>query len=368
MLEHAARHNDLISKKFSELSELDQVNNIDQAISHYSKYDFGFDEEAFRKWLKENPSKPKKNETLGDYLHHQAEQFEKKNPSVKLQEVAGNATEDMKKIATECRGNLDCAKLKISAWMDKTLSKSCVIKTPESQRDLASMMLITNSSYFISYLTDKSPDKEFPTELLVNNLFWQPIMSEMGCRATLANGKIGQKVQFGQQSAYKHYGKNYVNYMISSPLYNISLMGIITAKDAIQGKEIKWKDLGIKFGALTVYDAGYAVNRILIVQNPLFLKQYPNLKEGIQRFNTRKLPRSLAPAASQVSYYSLDWGTRLGIGWLNTRFYQWYMKQVEKQLKTQKEDAPSSTSTSDADLKKMKTIGTPDDSLSRPGR
>lgn len=343
MLKHAAYHNELAELPLSKFSDAERSRKIDQMIDHYAQYDTNIDGDAFKAWLKENPGMVDEGETLGAYANKQFKEFEKKHPSVKPGEVAEHVTDDMRKIAKECKGSLDCAKTKITAWGEKKLSKSCVWRNEEARRDLINMMLLTNSSYFVSYLTDDKADKEFPIDLMVNNLLWQPYLAEKGCLGALGNNQIGQKINFGQVSAFANYGSRYKTFLYASPKYNFTLVTISTIKDAYQGKEIDWATQALKIGALTFYDGVYANNRILLVQNPFFLKHFPNLKERQQRFYAKdisnpllkkafgkKLDPSLQTAFSNVSYYPLDWGVRIGIGVGNTRIYQWYMDAINE--------------------------------------
>lgn len=356
MLNHAAYHNDIIPIQFSTLSNTTRTKAVNETIEHYARYDRSFDQPAFIKWMEQNSSKdeylkwlkenPEKlsakqlaeKDTIGAFLNRQYIEFEKKNPPVNLQAISENVAGDMRKIAKECGGKLDCAKVKIADWMKKTLGKSCIAGSPASQRDLASMMLLTNSTYFITYATDKSDDKEFPFDLMVTNLFWQPFLAEAGCKASQSGQKIGQKINFGQQSAYANYGKNYATYMKLSPAYNATVMGVITAKDLIKGNEIDWAKRGAQFLALNFYDAAYANQRILLVQNPLYLKKFQNLKEGIDRAAFKNIPnKALGSALANTTYYSLDWGSRIAIGMANTRIYQSYMKMIDEQVTQQRD-------------------------------
>ncbi len=331
----SAYYNDRILKEFSAFPNSVWNQEIEKTIDDFAAYDQAFQAKEFKKWLRDHPSEMKPTTTLGDYLSERQKQFAKlrpSNPSRQLSQVAQDLPETLSDVSKACGSNVPCQESRISGWLTRKLKNSCISGNRASaMRNMVTSLALTNASYAMTYA--HRPEDGFPWTLMATNLFWTPIMAEMGCRNTLSEGKssLGKKIDLGQPLERRekliHMGKSYVNYMKISPLYSASYLAINVSGQLISGKknlsDIDLRDLSQQFVSMTLYDAVYAVPRIILVTDPLYMKGFPKLRQGISNRTGRAV-------FTEAIYTPIDWGTRIAIGSVNTEIFMWWQKQQDK--------------------------------------
>lgn len=317
-LEGAAHYNDGIYKKFSALSQEEWTPAIESTIDHFGKYDKKFDAASFKKWLKENPSEIKPNETVGEYLKRNHEPFIKKNPEGKIEDIVADADLELRAINKACKNDLPCNEKKITAMIAEKFNKTCIGKhKKEVLKSMITNLALTNIGYGVS--TAKHPENGFPVDLMATNLIWTYIFTSVGCRNTFENSKIGGKINLGNRVTFstetaKIKANNYISYMILSPLSNATYVGFHTMRQVYEGKK-EWKDVHVwdltkQVASLTLYDAIYPVPRTVFLTDPLYLKGIP----AWGKYLDKKLPKVPAVGAQ----YLTDWGSRISLSFINT--------------------------------------------------
>jgi hypothetical protein len=331
----SAYYNDRILKEFSAFPSSVWDQEIEKTIDDFAAYDQAFDSKEFKKWLSDHPSEKKPNTTLGDYLAERQKQFAKlhpSSPSQQLSQAAKELPETLSDVSKTCGSNVTCQESRLGGWLSRKLKNSCISGNRASaMRNMVTSLALTNASYAMTYA--HHPEDGFPWTLMATNLFWTPIMAEMGCRNTLSEGKstLGKKIDFGQPLERRekliHMGKSYVNYMKISPLYSASYLAINVSGQLISGKknlsDIDMQDLSQQFVSMTLYDAVYAVPRIILVTDPLYMKGFPKLRQGIANHTRRAV-------FTEAIYTPIDWGTRIAIGSVNTEIFMWWQKQQDQ--------------------------------------
>lgn len=331
-LEGAAYHNDQIFKKFSEIPEAHWEDELNKTIDHYAAYDLDFHAPSFKQWLKESQVKLDPKSTMGKYLQDQNAAFVKKYPKGKIENVVNDLAEDIKKVAKECKGDLACNEQKVAAVMEKNQSKLCFMKKENRKSALKSMITgiaFANAGYAMT--TAQDPQHDYPYDLTLNNLIWTPIITEMGCRSTLGTGSIGSKIElnkpiYASKEWWTRAGNKYISYMILSPISNASYVAFHTGKQLIQNK-IEWKDVSMwdlskQVASLSLWDAVYPVPRMVMVTDPLYLKGVP----GFNKYLSSKWSSKGAVAPT----YALDWGSRLGLSYLNSKWVNWWVGKSDE--------------------------------------
>ena len=324
-LEGAAYYNDQIFKKFSEIPKAEWDRSLEATINNFAQYDAKFDAPSFKKWLSENPLEIKPSETMGSYLKRNNERFLKKYPEGKIEDVVSEIPGELKKIAKECGKDPACNEKKIGAMLADKLKNTCLGKHMSvAVKSMITSLALTNIGYGIS--TAKHPEGGYPYDLMLTNLLWTPIMASIGCRNTLEQGSIGNKVDFGQRVTFstenaKIKFNNYVSYMILSPLSNATYVGFHTTRQLISGEK-EWKDvhmwdLAKQVGSITLYDAMYVTPRMIFITDPLYLKGIPAMGGFLNR-NMSSIP------ATGLTYLT-DWGSRVGLSFVNTEALNWWL-------------------------------------------
>jgi hypothetical protein len=325
MLKSGAHYNDEIFKTLGYVEKENLTAKLDEVIDQFSKYDQKFykKSELYKHWIKENPGTIKPDTKIGDYLNERYQKFNKVFPDRELKKIASELPEELKKIALECKANQACNEKKIEGLLARTLNDSCLgTNKSAAMRSMITGMALTNGGYFMSYA--QNPEEGYPYDMMVNNLLWTPIVSEMGCRNTLAKGEIGKKVDFGQINRIERFKtgvNNYVSYMVISPLTEVSYVAFHTTQQLNKGEK-EWKDISIKdlskqVASLTVWDAVYPVPRMVLVTDPLFMKGFPKLKS----YYGKKIPNKYI---AETAYTLTDASSRIGISWANT----WLIKNA----------------------------------------
>ena len=341
--ESAARYNDEIFKKASDLSDAEWSRSVDDAIDHFADYDSRMDAEDFKKFLKNNPEAALKNEDIGKYLNRRYQAYKQAVPETELTKVAGELKDDLAKIGKECGENKACHEKKVSSLLAKKLNSTCLGKNKaEAVRSMVTGLALTSAGLFASYA--KNPKAGYPYDMLASTLFWTPIMSELGCRNTIAKGEIGNKIDFGQISwkeKLKVGANNYIEYMVLSPLTNVTYAGFHTIQQVARGekewKDVNLKEMGLQIASLTAWDAVYPVPRMVLITDPLYMKGFPQLRKTYYR----KIPNNMA---AETSYLATDFGTRIGINFVNTEMFNWWLKQSDKMWDTNFNTVGSQTS------------------------
>ena len=325
----AAQYNEQIFKNLGEIPEEKLTPVLNDAIDNFGKYDGNIDANGFKSWLKENPGNIKSENSLGTHLNERYQSFKKIHPEVDLKKVAAEFPDELKKIALECGENIACNEGKVKSLFLKKFDKSCVGKFKEQAlRSMVTGIALTNAGYFISY--SKHPEKGYPFDLMANNLLWTPIITELGCRNTLANGEIGKKIDFGQISTkekIKIGANNYVQYMKLSPLSNVSYVAFHTTKQLLEGeknwKDVNMLDLSKQVGSMSIWDSVYPVPRMVLVTDPLFMKGFPQLRN----YYYQKIPTAVA---AEGSYILTDSSFRIGLSFLNTELMNTWVKKSDE--------------------------------------
>jgi hypothetical protein len=328
-LEGAAYYNDQIFKKFSDLPVESWNDEIEKTINHFAAYDGKFHAPSYKKWLKENPAEINPKSTVGEYLNKQNEAFLKKHPEGKIQELVAEMPDELRTIANACEKDVNCHKTKIGALISTKFNNTCISKfKSEALKSMITSLALTNAGYGIS--TASHPEDGYPYDLMMTNLIWTPIMAELGCRNTLEKGGIGKKVDLGQRVTFsadnlKSKMNNYISYMILSPVSNATYVAFHTSKQLIKGEK-KWEDISMwdltkQVGSLTVYDAIYPVPRMVFITDPLYMKGIP----AWGKYLNKKLPKAPATGAT----YFTDWGSRIGLSFVNTELVNVWVKKSD---------------------------------------
>jgi hypothetical protein len=341
--EAAAKYNDQIFFKVSDLNATEWSQSVDHAIDQFAIYDNALDADAFKKFIHENPGSPAKDEQLGKYLNERFQAFKQGAPTANLDQAAAELPDELRKIAKDCGKNKSCHEQKVGGWVSKKLSGTCLGKNKEEAvRSMVTGLALTSAGLFASYA--KNPDGGYPFDMLASTLFWTPIMSELGCRNTLAKGEIGNKVDFGQISRKEKIKtglNNYIEYMVLSPLTNVTYAGFHTIQQVARGekewKDVNLKEMGIQIAALSTWDAIYPVPRMVLITDPLFMKGFPQLRKSY----LRKIPNK---AVAEGAYLTTDFGTRIGLNFLNTEMFNWWLKQSDQMWDTHFNTVGSQTS------------------------
>ncbi len=341
--EAAAHYNDELFKKASQLSKEDWSKSVDNAIDQFAVYDGNLDAEAFKKFIKENPGQIGKEEQLGKYVNSRYQDFKQAVPQADLEKVAAELPDELRKIAKECGENKVCHEKKIGGYLTRKLNSTCLGKNKaEAVRSMVTGLTLTSVGLFGSYA--KNPEAGYPFDMLSSTLFWTPIMSELGCRNTIAKGEIGNKIDFGQitrKEKIKIGMNNYVEYMILSPLTNVTYAGFHTMQQVARGekewKDVNMKEIGMQIASLSAWDAIYPVPRMVMITDPLYMKGFPQLRKQFQR----KIPNKFA---SESAYLATDFGTRIGINFVNTEMFNMWLKQSDKMWNTNFNTVGSQTS------------------------
>jgi len=346
ILTHAANYNEQIAKTIGDSPLEVQGEMIDKTIDHFAVYDFGFDAPEFKTWLKENPGKISPNSSIGDYLQERFSLFKKTHPSKDLTEIASTAPDAMRKIAQECKESLTCNEEKIGNWFTRKFEKTCVGKNSANQkkyiRSMFTSLAISNLGLIKS--AHDHPQDDFSYDIMVNNIFWAPIMTERGCLNTTTDSKIilGEKINYGQPTTFttkmtnwgKYVGESYATYMSIAPLSNATYLAFNLTGQLVKGQK-KFSELnpayfkgeGKKLVSMVVYDAAIAVPRIVIFTDPLYYRALPGLKSGITSTVKSKV-------ATEIIYTPLEWGTRVFVASKNTDIFHWWQRQSDQLLGT----------------------------------
>jgi hypothetical protein len=325
----AARYNERIFIKASDHTPEWWVKHMDSAIEDYANYDSRIDPKDFKRWLREEPINPAPDETVGDFLKRRFKVYKKRIPDVDLQKVATQLPDELKTIAGKCKDDEKCIKLSVGKMMSKRMNGTCLGKNKSAaMRSMITSMALATAGYTTAYLNH--PDKGYPWDMMVNTMFWTPILSEMGCRNTLSKGDIGNKIDFGQVSRKENIRmgiNNYVDYMKVAPLTNATYMTFHTIRQVNEGEK-KWEDLNFKdmtkqMVSLTMLDGAVLMPRSVLITDPLFMKGFPRLR----KFYYNKIP---VKAAAEGVYLASDFGTRIAINSATTEIvYQWLEKSDE---------------------------------------
>jgi len=332
-LESAARYNDEIFKKTADLSEADRAIAIDDTIDHFASYDHSLDGKRFKNWLNENPGKQTKDETIGSYLNNRYQKYKETVPEKNLPEIGKSLPDDLKKIAKDCAGNDACTEKKIGGYLTRKLNGTCLAKNKSAAvRSMVTGLTLASAGYFASYMNH--PEKGYPYDMMANTMFWTPILSEMGCRNTLAGGEIGKKVDFGQftrKQKIKIGVNNYVDYLKVAPLTNMTYATFHTIRQISSGEK-EWKDVDLvdlskQVASLTLLDASVLMPRSILVTDPLFMKAFPKLRN----FYYRKIPNKIG---AEGTYLASDFGTRIGINFASTELINLWIEKSDQYWNT----------------------------------
>ncbi len=319
----AARYNERIFIKASDHTPEWWVKHMDSAIEDYANYDSRIDPKDFKRWLREEPINPAPDETVGDFLKRRFQVYKKRIPDVDLQKVASQLPDELKTVASKCKGDEKCIKLGVGRIMSKKMNGTCLAKNKSAaMRSMVTSLTLATAGYTMTYLNH--PDKGYPWDMMVNTMFWTPILSEMGCRNTLAKGDIGNKIEFGQISRKEKIRmgfNNYVDYMKIAPLTNVTYMSLHTIRQISEGEkkleDLNFKDMTKQMISLTMLDGAILMPRSILVTDPLFMKGFPKLRN----FYYNKIP---VKAAAEGVYLASDFGTRIAINSASTEIiYKW---------------------------------------------
>jgi hypothetical protein len=319
----AARYNERIFIKASDHTPEWWVKHMDSAIEDYANYDSRIDPKDFKRWLREEPINPGPDETVGDFLKRRFQVYKKRIPDVDLQKVASQLPDELKTVASKCNGDEKCIKLNVGKILSKRMNGTCLAKNKSAaMRSMVTSLALATAGYSTTYLNH--PDKGFPWDMMVNTMFWTPILSEMGCRNTLAKGDIGNKIEFGQISRKEKIRmgvNNYVDYMKIAPLTNVTYMSLHTIRQVSEGEkkleDLNFNDMTKQMISLTMLDGAVLMPRSILITDPLFMKGFPKLRN----FYYNKSP---VKAAAEGVYLASDFGTRIAINAGSTEIiYKW---------------------------------------------
>jgi hypothetical protein len=348
-----ANYNDDITKTFKSFDEFGHQNKINQAIDRYADYDHEFNADTFKSWIKENPGAYKDEDTLGKYLQERVDLYSKTHPvkKIKTSELAA-ATEE---IAKKCGQDVVCNEKGIAKFFSSRMENFCLRNQPKLVQDMILSMAVMVAGY--SKYAHDHPADGFPYDLLINNLFWTPVMQELGCRQAMGSQKIGRRVDFDQPITKKEFwsrtGSTYVTFLRTSPMYQTSYVALnlgrhlITGQKKIKEEDVTWENFfkwggeyAKQIGVMTLYDASISIPRNVLLLDPVNKLWAPRIQRGLRYGENNRLQDN--PNMSTVPSWMLSKNiySKAAIGvpqtvlkglssWSFTEVFKWWQGQAD---------------------------------------
>lgn len=292
------------------------------------------------------------------------QKFEDLNPTAKLMSIPGKSHEFMEKLVKLCGKNRACIEEKTKGIFARMFK--CMAKNSNALESLFTSYTLMFAGYvFYAGFTDNGTDQpknkdsfveKFHYDLFLNNLFWSPILTEIGCK-NLERDKVSAKIQRDEWNTkistlnnpkfkdpllekflikdkmtankyIKKYSTEFGRYMLYSPAYWVSYFPLHWAQEKAFDRDtsINWTSIGKDMVAMTIIDAAFVTPRMIFITDPLYLKGVPAIRSWFTDMTK-------SPTTSRVGVKLLEvGGMRIPERVASTKIFDWWMGFSKKHL------------------------------------